>query len=74
MMSSMFDFNEDGKTDIGEQFIGYQVYRDVTGDDSQGNNYSSPRPGWARKMDGFTIFCIVLIVWQVLNWIADLLY
>jgi hypothetical protein len=84
----MFDFNEDGKTDIGEQFIGYQIYKDVTGDDASsdgedggtdgdasGGNGSfkipAPRVG-GKKLDGFTIFLIVLFGYAILSAIAKL--
>ena len=65
-MSSMFNFNEDGKTDTGENFIGHEIYKDVT------SGFGSERP--AKKLDGFTFFIIVLLAWQVLNWLADLMY
>ena len=55
-------------TDIGEQFTGYQIYKDCT-DQSGGN--SAPR---GRKLDGFEIVIIVLFVCQVLTWICGALY
>ena len=67
-VGGMFDFNEDGKTDTGEQFIGYEIYKDVTSN----FNIGTSRP--VRKLDGITIFIIVILLWQVLTWIADLLY
>ena len=64
----MFDFNGDGKNDTGEHFIGYEIYEDVTG--NTGNRF----PRQTNKTDGFTIFIIAIIVWQVLSIIASALY
>lgn len=36
----MFDFNGDGKVDIGEEFMAYKMYDDVTGDDGDGTEYA----------------------------------
>ena len=63
----MFDFDGNGHTDSGEQFIGYQVFRDVTGSGSSGGS----RRG---KTDGFTVFIVVLFAFWLLNQICSLLY
>ena len=63
----MFDFNGDGHTDSGEHFIGYQIFKDVTSGSSSGG-YSH------GKIDGWTIFLIVIIGYAVLNTICDWLY
>jgi len=60
------DFNGDGKVDTGEQFIGYQIFQDVTG-----QNHNTPTH---RKLDGFEIFLLILFVYWILNTIAGLLY
>ena len=74
-MGSMFDFNGDGKTDSGEQFIGYEIYRDITGSKGLSGKQPSARRTQANtKIDGFTVFIIILIAWQVLNLIADMMY
>ena len=31
-MGGMFDFNGDGKTDLGEEYIAYKIYEDCTKD------------------------------------------
>jgi len=64
----MFDFNGDGHTDSGEQFTGYQIYKDVTGS----NDSDSFRPRGGKKIDGFTIFLIVLFGWQILTFLCKL--
>ena len=67
----MFDFDGNGRTDSGEQFIGYQIFKDVTGPDSSGSGSSGSRRG---GLDGFTVFIIVLFVFWLLNQICSLLY
>lgn len=59
----MFDFNGDGHTDSGEQFTGYQVFKDVTGSSSgkSGNSFSRGR------LDGYDIFIIAIVVYAILN-------
>ena len=64
---SMFDFDGNGRTDSGEHFIGYQIFRDMTGPGSSG---SSRRGG----LDGFTVVIIILFAFWLLNQICDLLY
>ena len=65
----MFDFDGNGHTDSGEHFIGYQIFKDVTGSGS-GSSGGSRRGG----LDGFTVFIIVLFVFWLLNQICSLLY
>ena len=65
---SMFDFDGNGHTDSGEHFIGYQIFKDVTGSGSSGGG--SRRGG----LDGFTVVIIVLFVFWLLNQICSLLY
>ena len=67
---SMFDFNGDGHTDAGEQWTGYQIYKDCTGQ-SSGNSAPSGR---GRRLNVFEIVIIVLFVWQALTWICGALY
>lgn len=59
------DFNGDEKVDTGEQFVGYQIFQDVT------KEYRSPVH---RKLDGFEIFLIILFAYWILNTIAGWLY
>ena len=66
----LFDFDGNGHTDSGEQFIGYQIFKDVTGPGSSGSSGGSRRGG----LDGFTVFIIVLFVFWLLNQICSLLY
>ena len=64
---SMFDFNGDGHTDNGKQFIGYQIYKDTT-------SGSLPSGSGRIKLDGWTIFLIVIIGYAILNTICGWLY
>ena len=57
----MFDFNGDGHTDSGEQYVGYKIFEDVTKSDS------APAGGHRGKLSGFDIFLIVLIAYAILN-------
>ena len=68
----MFDFDGNGHTDSGEHFIGYQIFKDVSGSGSSGSGSS----GGSRLggLDGFTLFVIVLFVFWLLNQICSLLY
>ena len=68
----MFDFDGNGHMDSGEHFIGYQIFKDVTGSGSSGSGSS----GGSRRggLDGFTVFIIVLFVFWLLNQICSLLY
>lgn len=65
-MNDWLDLNGDGHLDTGEQFVGYQVYKDVTSGSSFG-----PQHG---RIDGWTIFLIVVIGYAVLNTICSWLY
>ena len=67
----MFDFNGDGKTDIGEHFIGHEIYKDVTSGFGKG---SPRRSQHTTRIDGITILIIGLFIWQLLTLIADLMY
>ncbi len=65
-MGGMFDFNNDGKTDSGEHFIGYQIFKDTT------KGSSGSRRG--HKIDGFDVVIIVAVIWGILNLISKILY
>ena len=44
-LGGMFDFNEDGKTDLGEAFIAYKIYEAVMssfGEDDMDNQEECP--------------------------------
>lgn len=56
----MFDFNGDGRTDSGEQYTGYQIFKDTTG--GFGN-----RPKTGGKLGLFDIIMIGLFVLEILN-------
>ena len=47
----MFDFDGNGHTSFEEHFIGYQIFRDVTGSGSSGSSGGSHR----GRLDGFTV-------------------
>ena len=66
----MFDFDGNGHTSFGEHFIGYQIFRDVTGSGSSGSSGGSRR----GRLDGFTVFIIVLFAFWLLKQISSLLY
>ena len=57
----MFDFNGDGRTDSGEQFTGYQIFKDTT----QGFGNSPKAHG--VKLGLFDIIMIGLFVLEILN-------
>lgn len=58
----MFDFNNDGHTDTGEHYTGYQIFQDVTG---KGSNGSSGGSG--TRLSGVDIFLIILFIYAILN-------
>ncbi len=62
----MFDFNGDGHTDFGEQFIGYQIFKDAPGSGSGGGAPSGGR----SQLSGWDIFLIVVFVYAILNAMA----
>ena len=66
----MFDFDGNGHTSSGEHFIGYQIFRDVTGSGSSGLSGGSRR----GRLDGFTVCIIVLFAFWLLKQISSLLY
>ena len=63
----MFDFNGDGRTDMGEHFIGCQIFKDVTGPSSGGGK---PR----GRTDGFTVFIVIVFVFWLLCQVCDMMY
>ena len=67
-MSSMFDFNNDGHTDFGEQYVGYKIFEDCTKKD--GGTFGPKRSG----LSGFDIFILCLIGYAILNTICGWLY
>ncbi len=70
-MGGMFDFNRDGHTDAGEEFMAYKIFEDMTEKETSTPLKIPPR---ARKLDGFDIFIIILFAYQILSWIADAIY
>ena len=71
-MGGMFDSNGDGRTDTGEEYTAYRIHEDMAGNKTD----SLPRKNTRRsgKLDGFSIFIILLFVYQVFHWIADAIY
>ena len=53
----MFDFNGDGRTDSGEQFTGYQIFKDTT----QGGTQRGGR------LTTFDKIMIGLLIWQIIS-------
>ena len=71
-MGGMFDFNGDGHTDVGEEFMAYQIYEDMT---EKKTDSLPPRTfPQAEKLDGWDIIIIILFACQILCWIADAIY
>lgn len=60
----MFDFNGDGHTDSGEQFIGYQIFKDTT--DSMNSNSAHRKPTGGR-LDGYDKVIIALVIWEIID-------
>ena len=72
-MNDFFDFDQNGKVDPGEQYVAYKIFEDSTKD--SGGTFSNPLPVVrGRKLSGFDIFLIVLLVYEVLKLICSLLY
>jgi hypothetical protein len=72
-MNDFFDFDQNGKVDLGEQYAAYRIFEDCTKD--SGGTFNSPSPVVrGRKLSGFDIFLIVLLVYEVLKLICSLLY
>ena len=42
LFGGFFDFNGDGKTDIGEEWIAYQIFKDCTGQPTDDFNFHLP--------------------------------
>ena len=57
-MSDWLDFNGDGKVDIGEEFVGYQIYKDMNSDSGV---FSGGRAG-DNLTDGVVNFLVYVIV------------
>ena len=72
-MDDFFDFNHDGRTDPGEQYVAYKVFEDCT-KDSGGTSGSPPPVAQDRRLSGFDIFIIILLGYEVLKLICSLLY
>ena len=72
-MGGMFDMNGDGHTDTGEEFMAYQLFEDMTEKKIASPSTSFERPR-ARKLDGFEIAIIILFAFQILSWIANVIY
>lgn len=75
----MFDFDGNGHTDSGEQFIGFQIFRDVTkpfaGGGSSGRNSGGNSGGCRRgSLDGWTVFSLILLGYVILNAICGWIY
>ena len=66
----MFDSDGNDHTSFEEHFIGYQIFRDVTGSGSSSSSGGSHR----GRLDGFTVFIIVLFAFWLLKQISSLLY
>ena len=71
-MGGMFDSNGNGRTDIGEEYTAFRIHEDMAGNKTD----SLPRKNTRRsgKLDGFSIFIILLLAYQIFCWIADAIY
>ena len=63
-MNGMFDFNSDGKTDLGEEFIAYNIYEDVT--KSNPNHHSFLTTPAKKRGIGLERWQIILIIFIVI--------
>ena len=63
-MKGMFDFNGDGKTDLGEEFLAYNIYEDVT--KSNSNHHSFPTIPAKKRGIGLDRWQIILIIFIVI--------
>lgn len=57
----MFDFNGDGHTDGGEQFTGYQIFKDTT------EGFGNRPKASGGKLGLFDVVMIGLFVLEILN-------
>lgn len=76
-MSSWLDFNGDGKVDTGEQYIGYQIFKDVTSDGSSaGNGVHSGSGDMADRIAMALLLIIILVsfaaVIAFLMWLSEI--
>lgn len=69
-MNGMFDFNGDGKTDLGEEFIAYNIYEDMTKNNSENSSIPTIRP--AVKKSGIKLWHIILIIILIIYEISTL--
>ncbi len=70
-MSDMFDFNSDGHTDIGEEYMAYQIYEDMKNDDSETRSVRrvGPAPSGKQGIKLWHIIAVILlIIWQISCW------
>ncbi len=65
-MGGMFDFNGDGHTDSGEEYMAYRICEDST--------KGSPAPRRAHKTDWFDVVLIGLLIYAVLDGLCRMLY
>ncbi len=67
-MGGIFDSNGAGHTDVGEEFMAYQLYENMTKDDSEPQP-SRQNPSGAFRRSGIKlwhiILAILLIIWQI---------
>ena len=67
---SFMDLNGDGRMDLGEQFIGYRVFQETTC--NKGN--PPAHVSRIRKPDGFELFILILLAYEIFHFIAGLIY
>ena len=76
-MSSWLDFNGDGKVDMGEQYIGYQIFKDVTSDGPfAGGGVQISRSDMVDFLCSALVLIIVLVPFCVviafLMWLSEI--
>ncbi len=59
----VLDSNHDGKVDLGEEYIGYQIYEDMNDHPRFVTNHA----GKHRKPDGVEIFAVIVIAYEIIK-------
>ncbi len=61
-MGGMYDFSGDGRTDLGEEFIAYKMYEDVTKNDSDDSSVPVMQSYGCARKSGIKLWHIILII------------
>lgn len=61
-IGGMFDFNGNGRTDLDEEFIAYNIYEDVTKNDSDDSSVPVMQPYVCTRKSGIKLWHIILVI------------